>query len=59
MKEKIDRTIGECLRNNWNSINESKEEERKLRIYIQNNFSNKGEFDKKYYLKNLWNYNKK
>ena len=50
-----EKTIGECLRNNWNSINESDACERRLRINIQNRFSCNGEFDLDYYIENLWN----
>ncbi len=49
------KTIGECLRNNWNSINNATPEERSLRINIQNNFSCNGKFDLEYYIEHLWN----
>jgi len=49
------KTIGECLRNNWNSINNANKEDKKMRINIQNNFSCNGKFDLDYYIKNLWN----
>jgi len=50
-----EKTIGECLRNNWNSINSSEPQEKSLRINIQNHFSKTSEFDKEYYIKYLWN----
>ena len=50
-----EKTIGECLKNNWNSINNAERDEKRIRINIQNNFSCNGEFDLEYYLKNLWN----
>jgi len=49
------KTIGECLRNNWNSINTANKKESRLRVSIQNKFSINGEFDLEYYTKNLWN----
>ncbi len=51
----MEKTIGECLRNNWNSLNDANPEERRLRIKIQNDFSCGGEFDLDFYLKYLWN----
>lgn len=51
----MEKTTGECLRNNWNSINDAKQDEKRLRINIQNNFSGSGIFDKKFYIENLWN----
>lgn len=53
MSEK--KTTGECLRNNWNSINNCDSEERSLRISIQNEFSILGKFDYEFYIKYLWN----
>ena len=51
----MEKTIGECLRNNWNSINDAMQEEKRIRINIQNDFSCKGIFNKKHYMENLWN----
>jgi hypothetical protein len=48
------KTVGECLRNNWNSLNDAEGAEKKLRIDIQNNFSCNGKFDLEFYMKNLW-----
>ena len=49
------KTIGECLNNNWNSINSADDTEKRLRISIQNDFSCNGNFDIEWYIKNLWN----
>jgi len=51
------KTKGECLRNNWNSINDANEEERKMRISFQNAFSggNLKDEDFDFYIKNMWN----
>ena len=50
-----EKTTGECLRNNWNSISSSSGDERELRIWMQNNFSQRGVFDVEFYIKRLWN----
>ena len=49
------KTAGECARNNWNSINNAKGEERSLRIDWQNNFSNLTQKDFEFYEKYIWN----
>lgn len=54
-KKVSNKTVGECLRNNWNSIGIVGNRERSLRIQIQNNFSRGGDFDLDFYMDYCWN----
>ena len=49
------KTMEECLRNNWNSINKSKGEERQMRISFQNSSRQLTKKNCKFYEKYLWN----
>ena len=48
-------TKGQCLRNNWNSINNSIPKERESRISFQNRASKLTNEDIDFYVKYMWN----